>query len=107
MNEITDTSRESATPSIPDAAAREALTGARSDSEATDRARARLKVLADIIDHHDHHCGEIRARLSRPFTINNPQAIAAILYHHEARRAARSTSVAPLALLLDSRAGAR
>lgn len=92
MNEITETSPKAATASGSEMAACEALTG------------ARLRAIAAVLDHHERRGGD-GARQSRPVVVNNTRAIAAILDHHEARQTA--SSAAPVALLLDSRAGAR
>lgn len=103
MNEITDTSLKAATASVPDAT-------------------ARLRVIADILDHHERRSAAIRARQSLPVAVNDPRTVAAILDHHEARRAARSAAApairaresrvygegpAVVALLLDSHGCAR
>ena len=89
MNEITDRPPESATSPGTETTAREALTGAQSGPGAFSLDRARLLVLADILGHHERHSAEIRARLTRPVAVSDHQALAAVLDHHEARRAAQ------------------
>lgn len=87
MNEITDTSPKSATPLGVHSAAREALASAE-----------RRQAIAGVLDYLDRHRGELRTPRSGCVTVKDPQALARILDHHDARR----NAAVPLALLVGS-----